>query len=368
MKLYDLAIVGAGPAGISAAKVATEKGLSVLILEKGRDLSKRRDLISGWFGKGICDLDRFETNDAFLDNPKAISDVLKLIKKIGISDLNKNEQFCKLPPQFGMKMAAFFFEKLQKKADILFNSEVLKVEKSEQEFIIYTAKNVFKSSYCLISTGRYSAEWIESLCKSLKIISLNNKARIGVRVEVPTSRVRDFISNGNITVNDGYSGTGDTRFNSFVGEWEESNILSAFGHYLPGKESHRTNFMAGTEINVDMSEIVREVKIVNILANDRIRCERVFDYMEGKSILKHIKIFDGLKTVFDELEKMFPSFITYATMYIPEVRLSGILPVTAEMATPIEKMYGAGECTERVSNLIGALASGIIAAKNIAKE
>jgi uncharacterized FAD-dependent dehydrogenase len=55
-------------------------------------------------------------------------------------------------------------------------------------------------------------------------------------------------------------------------------------------------------------------------------------------------------------------------MYIPEVRLSGVLPVNQKMETSIFGLYGIGECTNRVSNLIGAMASGIIAVKNIVKE
>lgn len=366
MKLYDLAIVGSGPAGANAAKVAAEKGLSVLILERGKDLIKRRDLISGWFGKGIHDIDRFETTDILLNNPKAINDALKIVKKL--APKSNSGEFFKLPANFGTTLAAHFFEKLSKKVDILFNSEVLKVEQNGQEFIIHTVKNIFRSRYCLIATGKYSIEWIKLLCDELNLGRSENKIKVGVRVEIPTFRVKELIENGNIQVKDGYAGTDDTRFNSFVGEWEESNILSAFGYCMSGKESHRTNFMVGIETNSDITEIVREIKIVNILANDRIKCERIFDYMEGKSILKHIEMFNSLRSVFEKLESFLPSFTTYATMYIPEVRLSGILPVTENMETAISGLYGAGECTSRVSNLIGAMASGIIAAKTILKE
>ena len=35
---YDLVVVGAGPAGSIAARTAAEKGISVLLLEKDRDV------------------------------------------------------------------------------------------------------------------------------------------------------------------------------------------------------------------------------------------------------------------------------------------------------------------------------------------
>ncbi|MFA5048765.1 MAG: FAD-dependent oxidoreductase [Patescibacteria group bacterium] len=370
MKLYDLIIIGAGPAGVSAAKVAVDKGLSVLILERGKDLAKRRDLISGWFGKGIIDVDRFELEDILLDNQKAVKEALKIVKKVAstqIKNINKNK-IHRFSPKFGVNMAAFFFDKLQKKVDIFFNSEVLKVEQSEQNFIVYTIKNVFMGHYCLISTGKYSIEWIKNLCSDFNIDLLNNNIKIGVRIEVPTSKVIDFLETGNINVSDGSTSIEDTRFDSFVGEWEEANILSAFGHSILNKESHKTNFMVGISTKTVIDEVIREIKIVNILANDRIKCERVFDYMEGKSLVKHIGIFDDLRIAFEKLDTILPFFSTYAIMYIPEVRLNGILPVTSSMETSIPGLYGAGECTSRVSNLVGAMASGIIATKTIAKE
>lgn len=370
MKLYDLVIIGAGPAGVSTAKAATDKGLSVLILERGKDLLKRRDPLSGWFGKGITDIERFEPTDVLLNNQKAIDDALKIVKKVlpsNIKSIDKNKSYI-FQQKVGSDLASFFFEKLQKKSDILFNSEVLKVEQNEQGFLVHTAKNVFNCRNCVVSTGRYSIGWVKNFCEDFKINTAVGTFRIGVRVEVPTFRVKDFLENGNITISDGYSGTEDARFDSFVSEWEESNLLSAYGRSILGKESHKTNFMVGTSVNMSLDEMTREIGIINVLANDRIKCERVFDYLEGKSVVKHIRVFDNLRIIFEKIDTVIPSFSTYATMYVPEVRLCGILPVSSNMETPVIKLYGAGECTNRVSNLIGAIASGIIAAKTIAKE
>ena len=40
MSVYDLAIVGAGPAGLHTAKWAAKKGLTVILIEKRKDISK----------------------------------------------------------------------------------------------------------------------------------------------------------------------------------------------------------------------------------------------------------------------------------------------------------------------------------------
>jgi flavin-dependent dehydrogenase len=39
-KLYDLIVVGAGPAGLMAARTAAENGLSIALLERKTDIPK----------------------------------------------------------------------------------------------------------------------------------------------------------------------------------------------------------------------------------------------------------------------------------------------------------------------------------------
>lgn len=374
MKIYDIVIIGSGPAGAAAAKLAVEKGMSVLMLERGKDLARRRDLVSGWFGKGIFDIDRFELEDPLLRNPKAVGEAFSVIRKLStekipiIKPKGGRRTYCRLPPKMGISLASFYFDSIKNKADVAFNTEALRIEK-DKEFVIHTTRHIFKAKRCVVATGKNSVDWIRFLCESFNLSPMPNSIKVGVRVEVPTFRVNEAIEDkGDIKMQDGYVSAEDTRVNSFVGEWEESDILSAFGHCLPNKKSSRTNFMVGVKTSENTKEVMRNIKIINVLANDRIRCERVYDYMEGKSILKHIRVFDQLKHAFESLEKTFPSIINYATMYVPEIRLAGAFPVNATMKTEIEGLYGIGECTSKVGTMIGAMASGLVVIKTIIKE
>ena len=48
-KKYDLVIVGAGPAGLMAGRIAAENGLKVVILERKTDICKVRRFDGGVF-------------------------------------------------------------------------------------------------------------------------------------------------------------------------------------------------------------------------------------------------------------------------------------------------------------------------------
>jgi len=377
MKIYDLIVIGSGPSGVAAAKVVASQGMSVLVIERGKDLNRRRDLTCGWFGHGLYSMNRLELEDPVLNNPKAIKEAFRLVQHVSLekptilkAKSSRQGKYCRLPDGFGKELATYFFNAISKEGKIIFGSEVERIVKDDGTFVVHTQKGTQKGIHmghrCLVSTGKNSLEWIESLCTHFELSPMANSVKIGVRVEVPTFRIRDIVSeDGDIKVECGAAHTDDARINAFVGEWEDSGLLSAFGHAMPGKKSERTNFMVGMESS---EEAIRDARIANVLTNDKIRPEKVRDYMQGKSVLRYLGAFRMLKEAFDNLDKVLPAFTSYAIMYSPEIRLRGILPVNSHMKTVIPGLYGAGECTARVSSLIGALASGFVVGRTILKE
>lgn len=377
MKIYDLIVIGSGPAGVSAAKVTSSKGMSVLLVERGKDMNRRRDLTSGWFGHGLYAMNRLELEDPLFRNKRAIREAFKVVQQVSsetpqiIQPLNK-PQYCRLSDSIGKELAEYYFNSVSRHADVVFNTEAESVTKDGDLFVVKTLTKEYRSKKCLVATGKNSLDWIKELCDRFDITPARNGVRVGVRVEVPTFRINQVLQDtGDIRIEcDDNISTEDARLNSFVGEWEDSDILSAFGHGMPNKRSERTNFMIGAEPQdeEESEHALNEVKIANVLQNDKIRPERIRDYVEGRSILEHLGTFNKLKQSFKYLETFFPSLTTYAIMYAPEVRLRGVLPVNAQMKTIVDGLYGAGECTARVGSLIGAMASGIVAARNILKE
>ena len=64
-KVYDLIIVGAGPAGLMAAKVAGENGLKTALIERKKDITKIRRSDGGGLG-----LKEYLFNQLLIYNPR----------------------------------------------------------------------------------------------------------------------------------------------------------------------------------------------------------------------------------------------------------------------------------------------------------
>lgn len=367
-KTYDVAIIGSGPSGAAAAYVLAAKGLSVLLLERGRDLIKRRDTINGWFGRALFGMHRVRLSDPALRNKKLFNEALAIVQKATRwKNVTSAKDYDELPIECGYELAAYLFNKVADKIDIKFDTDAKSITKKNKIITINTSKGEFKTKRCVIATGRHSLTWLQEICPDLGIVCKDIETQIGVRIELPHKVARNSIdSTENIELDDVVGD--DISRRSFISEWEEAGILSAQGCSSPQSSSGHTSLMLGFKPNMTSEEIMRTVKIVNVLSNDKIRRERVKDFMENRSILEHIGMFDKLHETFTKINEEMPTFINCATMYIPEVRWSGILPVNSRMKTGITGIYGIGECTTRASTIIGSMASGLIVARTILGE
>jgi hypothetical protein len=126
--------------------------------------------------------------------------------------------------------------------------------------------------------------------------------------------------------------------------------------------------MASFDASNNFADAIRVVRIINILSNDKIRRERAADFIQGHSVLEHLKQFDPIRKALVDLNKMVPLFLGCATVHIPEIRVGGALLVDENMKTAFAGLYGAGECTSRVASPLGAMASALVAVRNIMEE
>lgn len=124
-EIYDLIVIGGGPAGMMAAGVAASKGKRVLLIEKNNDLGEKLKITGG----GRCNITNYELESR------------KLLEHYG-----EAKKFLYSPfSQFSVKETFTFFEK--KKLPLVIQARNRVFPKSEKAYDVYlNMKNFIKTS------------------------------------------------------------------------------------------------------------------------------------------------------------------------------------------------------------------------------
>lgn len=234
MKIYDVAIVGAGPAGIYAAYELTKTNpkLSVLVLESGHGIAKRACPISlgktktcigctpcsimrGFGGAGAFSDGKYNLTTEFggwlheyLDDVE-VMDLIRYVDKINLSLGAPQEVYTTkgkslsqralaydlhllaasvrhLGTENNVKMMTKLYALLQERVEFRFLTPVAQINGVEGDFKLTLAKGgEVQARYVIAAPGRAGAEWFSNECQRLGIEQKNNQVDVGVRVEVP---------------------------------------------------------------------------------------------------------------------------------------------------------------------------------------
>lgn len=161
MKKYDVIIIGAGAAGLSAARAALSINRKVLILDMG-DKPARKVLVSGG---GRCNFTNMavSADRYFGKNPDFVRSVLARVKPTDILDWvagHKIKWIEKTPGQFfcanSSQDIVDALTRDAQYADWVMNTRVEKVEHNHEQFIIQTDEQTYSAPALIVATGGIS--------------------------------------------------------------------------------------------------------------------------------------------------------------------------------------------------------------------
>ena len=323
---WDVIIIGAGPAGMCAANELADRGIGVLVIDRGRDIKERHcpmeeagkcaqckqcDIMcgvggAGTFSDGTLNLRPDIGGDLAAitgDNPAAWALVdyvdgmfLKYgapeqlytadgaqVEKLKRSAASVGVHFIEIPQRhMGSDNAPRIIENFEndlKSRGTVFrlNAQVrdLLIEDNTCTGVLLEHGEKLSSRFTLLCPGRIGGEWVNTLVKRHGIDAKHGAIDIGVRVEVP-SIIMDHITKINHDPKfhirtkryDDFVRTFCTNEHGFVVKERYEGFIGTNGHSLKSRRSDNTNFafLVRTELTEPLEDTTRYGKSVSKLA------------------------------------------------------------------------------------------------------
>ena len=452
---YDVIIVGAGPGGIFTAyelkKRAPEK--KVAVFELGRELSLRKcpidgekvkscvkcpvcSIMSGFGGAGAFSDGKYNITNQFggtlyeyVGKQKAI-ELMRYVDEINLSHggagtklySTANTRIKRMCLENGLHLLDAqvrhlgtdinyvvlenLYAELKEQVDFYFNTAVEGLSRTEDGFVVRTAKGDFSCVRCVVSVGRSGSKWMESVCQGLDIPTLSNRVDIGVRVELPAdvfSHLTDELYESKIVYR-------TEKFEDLVRTFcmnphgvvvnENTNgIVTVNGHSYedPSKHTENTNFalLVSKHFSVpfkDSNGYGESIARLSNMLGGGVIVQRFGDLVRGRrstesrirgsfvtptlaatpgdlSLVIPKRILDGIIEMIYALDKIAPGTANDDTLlYGVEVKFYNMeVRIDENLETACKGLYVIGDCSGVTHSLSHASASGVHVARQIAQ-
>ncbi len=344
VKTYDVIIIGAGPAGIFTALELADRGLRILMVEKGQDIRERiatsrnvhalpkdkvRNVVCGWGGAGAFsdgkltltteyggNLDDYMSKGDLMDKIAYVDEIYcrfggaerKVYGDVNSENIRKIQRQAAaadlgfiparirhLGTDVNAQILTNMRDFLEGKADILADTAVehIVVENGAVSGVLIDGQ-LYRCQYLVCAPGREGSEWFVHEAQHLGLHLTSNAVDIGVRVEMPSEvleTITDVVYESKLIY---FSKSFDDRIRTFcmnpygfVVEENNDGLLTVNGHSYAHKKSENTNFaiLVSKKFTEPFHEPIKYGKYIANLANilgGGVIVQRLGDLLDGR--------------------------------------------------------------------------------------
>lgn len=398
--IFDVGIVGAGVAGAFACLKLTKEysKCKTIVFDIGRPPAKRRSQINGWLGclpnsdgklflNNITKVSELvgvrkakttntyfnkiisEVNDFVITKDKSPSvSTKKKIVNLGYEiSLNDHIQIYPKDIHLLSKIIANVVES-NDNINFSFDNEVQSIRKHKNVFIINTEDQEYKCKKLLISVGRSGWRWATNLYSSFGMITNNDIAKYGIRIEMDADHMKDF-NKSCCTIKNDELEIGPLSWNgTIIPEDHVDLAISAFRSNENRWKSDKVSFSIIGDRKFPekgFEQTDRLGKLTFVITNDRIIKEKVNQILTGKSKISIIPEYEWLKNSIIELSGIIPEIINKAYYHAPTIfPMIPNININKDLSTDVDGLFVAGE-SAGVHGILSACLTGTIAAESI---
>jgi uncharacterized FAD-dependent dehydrogenase len=306
------------------------------------------------------------------------------------------------------EMLKRMFDYLTQKVEIACNTHVSSIKQTDFGYSLTLGDGQqLNCKYLVVAPGRSGAEWFSEQCKALGLSLINNQVDIGVRVELPATvfeHITDVVYESKFLYRTKQYGDIVRTFcmNPYGHVVSENvdGIITVNGHSYTDKKlrSKNTNFalLVSNRFTQPFNEPYQYGKRIASLSNmlgggvlvqrfgDLVQGKRTNEHRLGQSFTKPTlkatpgdlslvltkRHLDNIIEMIHVLDNIAPGTANYDTLlYGVEVKFySSRLQLTSEFETPLKNFYAIGDGAGITRGLSQAAASGVHAARSVAKR